>query len=635
MQSSFTPKLALYLVSPKRASERGYSLVVAIGTILLLSTLLAAYSVISQFEGLSSRSSQVSNEGFFIAEAGLNLRAEQVRAAFDNFETPSGIPENLAPGDLPCENNIGGTEDYECITFDFENSSARTGLSFLGATNITIEPGEPFQFLNAQELRYVASSTAFRNDDVDSPQAILGMNFLNRRIPIFQFMVFYDKDLEIVPGSNMTLDGPIHSNANVFLNNQGGTLRISDRLSLGQFPDGTSGELFRRRKEQNFCTNNSVIIEDNDGNDLRPICNTDRTDLPTELVSQERVQFDLPALQVPDIEDFSVDANATYWRLADLRIVLDLFTNEIQVRNANLSRNGTLTTILNNSCVGATYRDLDPNDPDGARFYNTREGSFVEMLNIDMDRLLTCLDNNSASFGFELDDTSQDGLVFYFSVIGPDSDNLNNYGVRLTEGSSLRGDAADVEGLTVVTDQASYIQGDYNSVDAEWVPAAVISDSLNILSNDWLDTRCQGFGNANCSFANRRVTQNTEINSAFLSGTSGTNGAAGEGLLNQNPYQGGMHNYPRLHEIWTRFGSFGAAQDNELIISGSFVSLNEPDHVDGVWLIGRPWQPHWYYQQAVRTWSFENRFRNPDLLPPLTPQVNLLQQELFVRDFTR
>ena len=42
-------------------------------------------------------------------------------------------------------------------------------------------------------------------------------------IPIFQFGVFYQNDLEILPGSSMTFTGPVHTNGSLYLGNDGAT----------------------------------------------------------------------------------------------------------------------------------------------------------------------------------------------------------------------------------------------------------------------------------------------------------------------------------------------------------------------------------------------------------------------------
>ena len=83
-------------------------------------------------------------------------------------------------------------------------------------------------------------------------------------------------------------------------------------------------------------------------------------------------------------------------------------------------------------------------------FYNYREGSFIRMLEVDLQGLLTCVDSNGNALaqnlmdsGKELDDDTDDGLVWFFTVDGPNSnvdinegDASNNYGIRFRNGGS-------------------------------------------------------------------------------------------------------------------------------------------------------------------------------------------------------
>ena len=111
-----------------------------------------------------------------------------------------------------------------------------------------------------------------------------------------------------------------------------------------------------------------------------------------------------------------------------------------------------------------------------------------------------------------------------------------------------------------------------------------------------------------------------------------------------------MHNYPRLHEIWTdridaineynssfsgSLSTAGVPNDQTLTLVTSFISLQQPDHVDGLWQQGDWDESMWWYEEPIRNFSFDVRFRDPNTLPPMTPQVTYLQQELFVRDFNR
>ncbi|WP_156820254.1 hypothetical protein [Synechococcus sp. PCC 7336] len=608
--------------------------------------ILAAYATITKYEALTAGSAEEGSSGFFAAEAGLNLRASNIRALFDDFNTPSGTSPDISDGSYPCRNGNTGTGDFQCDTYSFQDYSVDTGLAFIEFTNVTIPDGDPFEGLDAQEFRYMSSATSYRLD-ANRPQAILGMIFRSRRVPMFQFMAFYDKDLEITPGSDMTLNGPIHSNGNVFLNAQGGdTLTLLGQLTIGHY-NGAASNFYRGRKHNFNCNNNSVAIATNSSGTTTATlaCNSHTPFTQTDLEAWgDRIQLGLEELDIPDAETFEVGAGNPYWDLADLRLVLDLngATPTIEVRNPSGTVNTVLSNLLDGGACDAAAMHADET------FFNLRENTAIEMLDIDMVELLNCIDDNTGSFGFSLDDNTQNGLVFYLSVLGPDSDTANNYGTRLLNGDTLlstNAGAPTPEGLTVVTDQAVYIQGDYNSpaLANDWIPAAVISDSLNVLSNAWSDfdndgdgfndsgtgLACTASNDANCPWEERLATSTT-IHTAILTGTTSTGG--GEGGLNTGTYNGGMHNLPRFHEVWDS-NSNTIETDATLTLLTSFVSLKQPDHVDGTW---RQTQGSlWYYQQPIRNWSFDTRFRDPTQLPPMTPSVAYLRQELFVRDFDR
>jgi len=203
--------------------------------------------------------------------------------------------------------------------------------------------------------------------------------------------------------------------------------------------------------------------------------------------------------------------------------------------------------------------------------------------------------------------------VFYLGVEGAAATSVNNYGIRVRNGADLASTevgAPPIRGLTIVSNQAVYVQGDYNSVDKR--PAAVLADSINILSGNWDDAH-----SAETNLTNRQAIPTT-INAAFLAGTDTTGGADGDAGLD-GAYNGGLENYPRLHEYW-----FNRA----LTYRGSFVSLDEPRHVDGAWVYGGR-----YYTAPIRDWGYDTDFEDAANLPPLSPRFVYLRQDLFVRQF--
>ena len=108
--------------------------------------------------------------------------------------------------------------------------------------------------------------------------------------------------------------------------------------------------------------------------------------------------------------------------------------------------------------------------------------------------------------------------------------------------------------------------------------------------------------------------------------TYGINAAliAGVDVTSPGHYNGGLENYPRFHEDWSPPGGQRA-----LNYRGSFVSLGTPQYANGEWC-GTGGGCN-IYDPPARNWDYDASFNNVDFLPPLTPRVNLMQQQLFTR----
>ena len=94
-----------------------------------------------------------------------------------------------------------------------------------------------------------------------------------------------------------------------------------------------------------------------------------------------------------------------------------------------------------------------------------------------------------------------------------------------------------VKGLTVVSDQAVYVRGNYNTTDKK--PASFLVDSFNVLSTNWdqgLSTSSPYDGrnydtsnlpNLTTTMSSDRVAASTTFNAAVLAGTDTTGGEEG------------------------------------------------------------------------------------------------------------
>lgn len=88
--------------------------------------------------------------------------------------------------------------------------------------------GETFQGLKQIRDEWELSTAV--SDPKTSVQSILRRRFFNNRIPLFQFGIFYDDDLEFHPGPRFDFGGRVHANGNMFLMASTG-LYFSSRVS--------------------------------------------------------------------------------------------------------------------------------------------------------------------------------------------------------------------------------------------------------------------------------------------------------------------------------------------------------------------------------------------------------------------
>lgn len=333
-------------------------------------------------------------------------------------------------------------------------------------------------------------------------------------------------------------------------------------------------------------------------------------------------------------------ATRPWWVMEDCPWPYEILGTAVGQSGSATQTNGT----GDDAPVSSWFQDMDYRR---GGFYNRREGKWIYLLNVNLRALIDWNEFNGGPL-FAPNDSSDGGLVVFLSVQGPSSSAAaNNYGVRIFDSADLntRGGTfpwpapADPTGLTVVSDQAVYIEGNYNKTHQ--YPAAVIGDAINVLSQGWEVPAAGPLPNdrksLSSSLATRDVpaadgttgsgagcgvggcasfTTNTAlgVNAAFISGI----GPAPDG---DGVYNGGLENYPRFHESWTNF---------RLNYLGSFVSLGLPRHQKNDWACGSG-SPCNIYDPPDRFWDYDTAFNNVAWLPPLTPRVTYVEQRLYTR----
>ena len=505
------------LPSRTHQNQQGFSMVLVLSLVALMSIMLITYSIITVNNARTAGTSASSSSGFYIAEAVMNARADRIRRQFKGFQTPSGESPTTTPA--PCTGSNTGKDDLACESLTLNGRSARSYVTSGTPLNITIPAGERFANLTAEETPFTVYGQSLNSSG--NPEAIANLVFRSRVVPLFQFAVFFDKDMEFDNTAQLSFTGPIHSNGNIFLDS-GSTVSLS---IAGQLTG--AHDIYRRQKRSTTCQG-TVNIATNTGAMKSLACNGGTPLTNTFLKTQYggTVESQIGELEVPSISALQPSKDAEYWQKADLRVVLKRRGGltgtiwEAQLVNANGTQLPTPTTSACNYSAAASgsysFRDNREaqywESPTGG---NQPDRATKRLLEINVRELLTCI-QKSATLGIEdrLQNKSDGGLVIFLTVDDSASDTVangllssvlrsgsdgaisqtnpprpNNYGVRLRNGASLlANDGSRPLGVTFVTDQAAYIAGDFNSHLADssnWVPSAILADSMNVLSNDW------------------------------------------------------------------------------------------------------------------------------------------------------
>jgi hypothetical protein len=289
------------------------------------------------------------------------------------------------------------------------------------------------------------------------------------------------------------------------------------------------------------------------------------------------------------------------------------------------------------------------NDMDYRRggFWNHREQQWMYLLNVNLRALIEWNARNTDPL-FPHADTTDGGLVFFFSVDGPNSNAAqNNYGVRVfdsadldTRNTTFPTGVADPTGLTVVSDQGIIIEGNYNSKDKQ--PAAILSDAQWVLSQGWEVESASGNHPNDRKSVFDLNTGRRDVPAADSPG--GVGGAAsfsttsalslnaallfGLGPSTRHPdwYNGGLENFPRFLESW---------DDRTLNYRGSFVSLGLARHKLANWACGsgNDCNGSGVYDPPERAYDYDADFNTVQKLPPMTPKIVYVQQLLYTRIF--
>lgn len=490
----------------------------------------------------------------------------------------------------------------------------------------TVSDG-PFTGLYALTQRMEIFSRA--RDAINHTSAAI-VSVTAQTIPLFQFGVFFEKDLESTNAPPMTFAGWVHSNGNIYLSSNNAWYK--NQIT-------TPNKLFHDKKYTHTILN-GVYVADASGTDVLLDFDSRTKPNPADFRAASDASFDnrvktdaygLDSLRVPlplgmdpvevlrprEMGDTPEEQEIKFaWR-ADWYM---------EVRLDQITDPGTTLcpVVLQSRATGKVVPTLGECKQvfswTWEAFFDARELRYVDVFEINIDNL--------SNWG-KANLTTQNTQVLYVTFIGLGSMSSNPQNdptgdgffpaVRLVKGKEIKSGV----GLTIATDRPVYIQGDYNSDPSKWVPAAVIADAWAVLSNAWDDAKAQCNNYvipaptiaASCTGWTIPIPTPTSVYAAILAGHSPTPcdhedvGCAG------GFFGGGLENFPHHLEKWSGV---------KYTYRGSLVSLH--------WTVYRQGQfssAGAYYKPPDRDWQFDTRFWDPAKLPPATPAVGSIVHTAF------
>jgi hypothetical protein len=489
-------------------------------------------------------------------------------------------------------------------------------------------------------------------------------------IPLFQFAIFYNMDLEIDPGAAMNIKGAVYSN--------GGIWSGTPKLTYSSTVSAVGTNYYQPTGTDPFC---SAKIDNGGAGSGTPIGNfastptsgNDRITMPIGTNNDPatvEALINLPPYpyQLNTANAFSTNGLAYLANAADLYLtnfssgtndglVVPQGTNMILFYQDSVNGPSSYQTqmpydfyIVTNisplhhsllaftnyvpasqytNSLGETNRIWYAGYSfiTNAIFYDWREGwnggagppKTVQAVQLDVASF------NAWLFGTNMPNmfggtNKNGGQVYNAQCVSHKSHPIDSIyiwnnvlltgttlpAVRVVNGAMLPIHTAP-KGFTVVSAQPMYVWGNYNSQNSSgsslgqnstsytW-PAALMADSITVLSTNWSDANSV-FGNKAICTGGGPTPGPTTVNAAMLEGiVRSTNGI----------YSGGVENFLRLLENWS---SVALWYNGSIVVMFPSLYATNYQQVTGK-----------YYSAPNRDWAFDTNFTQQAGLPPITPQ---------------
>jgi hypothetical protein len=601
-------------------ARQGYALVL---TLVFLAVTLIMLSSIMWWASSNGKVTQ-QNALFTTAESAADAANETVVANLDFDWTYSQALQSASHySNLPLPD-----QTLWPMKFQFSDGAGNNGVTgvTVALTNYYAAVGSEFQGLSGYQQPCSITSTATTIGQTYTVSATVQQTVNAVIIPLFQFAIFYNLNLEIDPGATMAINGPVFSNQGIW--NGTPNVTFNSTVAAVAKDPGVYDAATYTTNDDPWASDKSDSGTPSGNYAIQPLSGRDSLTLPignssnnTPSSVEAVINLVTNGYGAPNPQAYSTNGQVYLFNEADLIIS--------NAANGLASSKGTNITIWyqdpNNSASYLTKLNPDVTNVvagvtnkffsfvTNVSYYDYRESDTVQAVQVDVGKLNTWLTagGNSVNRTSYLDNGHGIQSIYVYNNVQPNISQLP--AVRLINGAQLphttdpNGTYPATSGLTVTTPQPLYVKGDYNvqtasssagaskgtTNTANTYPAAIIGDAITILSSSWSDGYTSGTG-----LGSRTTPTPTTINAAALEGIVQS--------TNSN-YSGGVENFLRLEENW----------NNNVVLTynGSIVVMFPSQYATSPWSYGS------YYTAPVRYWAFDYNFTNPQKLPHSSPKV--------------
>src|SRR4051812_39361764 len=189
-------------VNSDRRGEDGTAIVIALFVLALISVFVAMALSRSSAEAIATGNETAEGRAFYAAQGSLETMTRNFNKKFEvNIQPGTADFDSVRTADVPGLSTTSG--GYYTFDQEVQQTSNNTPIVLTGG---------PFSGLYSKRDTWRLRTTATDNQGV---QVQLTREVLNNLIPLFQFGIFYDDDLEFWPGPRFDFGGRVHTNGSL------------------------------------------------------------------------------------------------------------------------------------------------------------------------------------------------------------------------------------------------------------------------------------------------------------------------------------------------------------------------------------------------------------------------------------